>query len=106
MIHLGAQAELHKDGAHLLLRTYFSNDRYGYTVQNLYGGMPMALCEERFNTSEQAMRKAEEVASRALGIAHVAVEWTPTKTIVSRSEQSRLVSLPPNRRHNIKESAS
>jgi hypothetical protein len=106
MVHLGAQAELHNDGTHLLLRTYFSDGLYGYLVQNLYGGMPVALCEERFNSPEEAMRKAEEVASRAVGIGHVPVKWTPTRTIVSRGEQSRLFSLPLNRHNNTKESAS
>jgi hypothetical protein len=101
MIHLGAQAELHKDGAHLLLRTYFSEGSYAYIVQNLYGGMPVALCDERFKTSEEAMRKAEEVAYRALGIDHVAVSWKPTKAVISRNEPSRLVSLAPRRRDDI-----
>jgi hypothetical protein len=101
MIHLGAQAELHRNGAHLLLRTYFAEGSYAYIVQNLHGGMPVALCDERFKTSQEAMRKAEEVASRALGIDHVAVSWTPTKAVVSSKEPSRLVSLPLRRRDDI-----
>jgi hypothetical protein len=105
MIHLGSQAELYKDGAHLLLRTYFSDGVYCYLVQNLNGGMPVALCEERFNTAQEAMRKAEEVAARAVGTSHITVEWQPTKSVVSRGETSRIVSLPlmPNR--NINRSA-
>ena len=97
MVHLGAQAELHKDGAHLLLRTYFSDKCYGYTVQNLHGGMPVARCDERFGTAQESMRKAEEVASRAIGRDCGPVNWRPTKSIISRSEQSRLISLPPKR---------
>jgi hypothetical protein len=93
MVHLGSQAEFHKGGIQLVLRTYFSDGRYGYLVQNLYGGMPVARCEERFETPEEAMRKAEEVASRAVGD-RVVVEWKSPKAIVSRSEASRIVNLP------------
>jgi hypothetical protein len=103
MIHLGAQAELHRNGAHLLLRTYFAEGSYAYIVHNRYGGMPVALCDERFKTSQEAMRRAE-VESRALGTDHVAVSWTPTKAVVSSKEPSRLVSLPLRRREDISRS--
>jgi hypothetical protein len=81
MIHLGSQAELHFNGAHLLLRTYFSDNRYAYTVQNIKGGMPVALCEERFKSAQAARRKAEEVAARGLGVEQVPVDWRPTKSL-------------------------
>lgn len=97
MVVLGSEAELHSNGVHLLLRTYFSDHHYAYIVQNLYGGMPVALCQEQFKTAQEAMRKAEEVAFRAGGSGPITVKWKPTKAIVSRSEQSRLVSLPPKR---------
>lgn len=97
MVVLGSEAELHSNGVHLLLRTYFSDPHYAYIVQNLYGGMPVALCEEQYKTAQEAMQKAEEVAFRAVGSGPVPVNWKPTKAIVSQSEQSRLVSLPPER---------
>jgi hypothetical protein len=97
MVVLGSEAEVHSNGVHLLLRTYFSDHGYAYIVQNLYGGMPVALCQEQYQTAPEAMRKAEEVAFRAVGSGPVAVKWKPIKSIVSRSEQSRLVNLPPKR---------
>lgn len=97
MVVLGSEAEFHSKGVHLLLRTYYSDRQYAYIVQNLYGGMPVALCQEQFQTAQEAMRRAEEVAFRAVGCGPIAVKWKPTKAIVSRSEQSRLVSLPPKR---------
>jgi hypothetical protein len=105
MIHVGSQAEVrHHNGAHLLLRTYFSDGCYGYTVQNLHGGMPVALCEERFKTAQEAMHKAEEVAARAIGVSELTVAWRATRTIVSRSEQSRIVRAPEGR-SDIRKSA-
>lgn len=101
MVVLGSEAELHVNGVHLLLRTYFSDGSYAYIVQNLYGGMPVAVCQEQYKTAQEAMLRAEEVAFRAVGSGPVAVKWRPTKSIVSRSEQSRLLSLPPKRRQNI-----
>jgi hypothetical protein len=100
MVILGSEAELHSKGVHLLLRTYFSEGSYAYMVHNLHGGMPVGLCHERFKTAEEAMSKAEEVAFRAVGCGPVAVNWKGTQAIVSRSEQSRLVSLPPKSRQN------
>jgi hypothetical protein len=101
MVILGSEAELQLNGVHLLLRTYFSEGSYAYMVHNLYGGMPVGLCDERFKSAEEAMRKAEEVAFRTIGSGPVAVKWKGTRAIVSRSEQSRLVSMPPKGRNNI-----
>jgi hypothetical protein len=41
MVILGSEAELHSNGVHLLLRTYFSEGSYAYMVHNLHGGMPV-----------------------------------------------------------------
>jgi hypothetical protein len=101
MVILGSEADLHSNGVHLLLRTYFSEGSYAYMVHNLHGGMPVGLCHERFKTAQEAMRKAEEVAFRAVGSGPVAVNWKGTQAIVSRSEQSRLVSMPPKSRQDI-----
>ena len=98
MVVLGSQAELHVNGAHLLLRTYFSDGCYSYLVHNLYGGMPVDLCQERFKTAKEAMRKAEEVAARATGSAGFTVDWKPTRSVISRAELSRIVKLPLNPR--------
>ena len=106
MIHLGSQAELHKGGAHLLLRTYYSHRSYAYIVQSLNSGLPVALCDERFETSREAMRKAEEVASRFVGSAGVEVEWKPTRSHVSSGERSRIVALPVEPVTSEDESAS
>jgi hypothetical protein len=105
MILLGSKAELHANGAHLLLRTYFSDCLYSYLVHNLHGGMPVALCEERFKTAQEAMRKAEEVAVRAVGTSQIAVNWQPTKSVVSRGEPSRIVSLSLKPSGDLKEPA-
>lgn len=99
MVLLGSQAQLHINGAHLLLRTYFSDGFYCYLVHNLHGGMPVDLCQERFKTAKEAMQKAEEVAARATGCANFVVHWEPTKSIISRAELSRVVNLPLGPRH-------
>jgi hypothetical protein len=95
LIHLGARAEVHINGVHLLLRTYFSDRRYAYIVQNLNGGMPVAVCDERFDTAEEAMRMAEQVASRVVEVDLKFVKWTTTRTTISRNERSQIMKLPP-----------